>query len=107
MLKTKVYVGISAGSMIATKKLSYELSDKIFECPIGEYEHSDKALGFIDFQICPHFNSEAFPKNTEEYLEAFANFFPETIYTIDNDTAIKIDGERMDIVSNGQWKKFN
>jgi len=107
LLKDKVYVGISSGSMIMTKKLAYEVKERIFEEKIDRDVYKNDALGYIDFQICPHYKSKDFAMNTEENVSKLAKDINETIYAIDDNTAIKIDNDDIEIVSEGFWKKFN
>ena len=78
LLKNKIYIGISAGSMITTKRLSASLSKCIFDEDTKEYIGDGKALGFVDFQICPHLNSKFFPKDKLKYIKQFAKSFKET-----------------------------
>jgi len=106
LLKNKVYVGISAGSMVATNKLSGLLSKRIFGEEIDKYKIKD-ALGLVNFQICPHLNSESFPKNRLKHVEKLSHNLKETIYTIDDNTAIKVTNDKVEIVSEGTWHKFN
>lgn len=103
LLKTKVYVGSSAGAMVTSRKntflkLYYE----------GEYEHEDEnGLGLVDFQIRPHLNSPDFPGLSLENLEKIAKDFPETFYALDDNSAIKVEDAKIEIISEGVWKKFN
>ncbi|MEI7452359.1 MAG: Type 1 glutamine amidotransferase-like domain-containing protein [Candidatus Falkowbacteria bacterium] len=106
LLKNKVYVGISAGSMVASEKLSNEISLEIFGEDITKYKIK-KALGFINFQICPHLNSPHFAKNKVKNVDKIAQRLKETIYTIDNNTAIAVTGGKIEIISEGKWYKFN
>lgn len=59
LLKTKLYIGTSAGSMICSKSLDAS------EWYIGEPEKgigSIAGLGYIDFQIYPHFDESNLPE---------------------------------------------
>ncbi|MDO8452778.1 MAG: Type 1 glutamine amidotransferase-like domain-containing protein [bacterium] len=104
LLKTKVYVGISAGSICCGPSLK---SLKSWYYPDLEDEKGDIALKFVNFHFRPHLNSKWFPKVREEILEEFAKEFPEPFYALDDQSAIKVDGEKVTIVSEGVWKKFN
>jgi len=53
MLKNKIYVGISAGSMVTARKLpSKEFQALYYEEETGIKD--DSGLSFVDFQISPH-----------------------------------------------------
>lgn len=106
MLKTKIYVGVSAGSMVVCKNLDMSTSERLYSEEIGSYK-SDEGFGFVDALIRPHLNSPHFPNVNLENLEKMSKEFPETFYAIDDDTAIKVVDEKMEIVSEGVWKKFN
>jgi len=106
LLKTKVYVGISAGSMVTTPSLALSQSKKLYYEDL-KGKPSDKALGFVDFQIRPHLNSPDFPKVRVEYLEKLAKEIKDPIYALDDQSAIKVDGATITVISEGKWKKFN
>ncbi|HXM01403.1 MAG TPA: Type 1 glutamine amidotransferase-like domain-containing protein, partial [Chthoniobacterales bacterium] len=51
-----VYVGVSAGSMVATPNFGEGYYDR--DTPTGI---SDKALGLLEFSLLPHLDHERFP----------------------------------------------
>lgn len=106
LLKTKVYVGISAGSMVMAPSLALSQSAKLYYEDIGT-DKMDEGLGFVDFQVRPHLNSEWFPKVRDEYLKELAKGIKESIYAIDDDTAIQVDDKKITVVSDGKWIKYN
>jgi dipeptidase E len=106
MLKTKVYVGVSAGSMVTCKSLDMSTSERLYSEAIDEYK-KDEGMGFVDFLIRPHLNSPYFPNVNLKNLEEMSKEFPDTFYAIDDNTAIKVVDEKIEIVSEGEWKKFN
>jgi len=106
LLKTKVYVGISAGSMVTAKSISLTSSDILYYEETGKPKNT-KGLGLVDFEIRPHLNSTWFPRVRLEFLEKLAKETPNTFYAIDDDTAIKIVDSKISIVSEGKWRKFN
>ena len=105
LLKTRVYVGLSAGSSVTSPwwdgKYDHEFYDEADSPP--KY----KQLGFVGFQIMPHFNLPAFSKLTLENIKKLANEIQDTIYVLDNDSAVKVDGSSVEVVSDGVWHKFN
>lgn len=106
MLKTKIYIGVSAGSMVACKSLDMSTSKRLYYEEIEEYG-KDEGLGFVDILIRPHFNSPHFPNLNLKNLEKLSKEFPKTFYAIDDNTAIKVIDEKIEIISEGEWKKFN
>lgn len=106
LLKNRVYVGISAGSMVISSNLQTSTSSKSYSKKVFPLKN-EKGLSFVDFQVRPHFNSKHFPTITTRYLEKIAKNILESIYAIDDNSAIKIDGDKIEIISEGSWKKFN
>lgn len=115
MLKNKVYVGISAGSMLAgsTLRVASESPEKFGELKDDEYdelgpkgESSSKTLGLADFVVRPHLNSPEFPKIKEEFLQQVAQTLDVPMYAIDDASAIKVVDGSIQVVSEGVWKVF-
>ena len=106
LLKTRIYMGISAGSMVATKNLRMSTSQKSYAEKVFPLK-GDKGLGFVDFHIRPHLNSVHFPKLRAKFIKEIAKDIPEPVYAIDDDTAIVVDGKKVSVVSEGEWFKFD
>lgn len=106
LLKTRVYVGISAGSMVTARNLSMSEAGILYYEQTGTFKNM-KGLGFVDFEIRPHLNISYFPNVRIEYLAKLAAKNPTPFYAIDDNTAVKVDGDTVSVVSEGKWKKFN
>lgn len=106
LLKTKVYVGISAGSMAAGKTISLSDAKKLYYEDLHGYQ-DEKALGFVDFQIRPHLNSPHFPDVQEKTLRKLAKGVKEKVYAIDDNMAIKVDGGKVEVVGEGKYLILN
>ena len=107
MLKEKIYVGISAGSIVASHKLSVSDSERLY-CPEGYVPDKDEpGLGFVNFHIRPHLNSPYFPKLRKDILEELAKELSEPLYAIDNQTAIKVVDDKIEIISEGEYLELN
>ena len=106
LLKTKVYVGISAGSMATAKNISLS-SDRILYYEKTKEFDNMKGLGFVDFEIRPHLNSPSFPRVRLDYLEKLARKTPTTFYAIDDASAVQVVDTKVTVISEGVWKKFN
>lgn len=104
LLKTRIYAGISAGSCIAGPTI-YNSVQNLF----GEkYELEVKeGLGLVDFQVVPHLNSPYFDKITKPNLERAAKELTESVYALDDNSAIVVDGKKIEVASHGEWHKFN
>jgi dipeptidase E len=99
LLEKTVYVGLSAGSMIMTR---YGTTYGNHTLPA----ESDKSLGLVDFALHPHLDYPAFPENSLANLEKLAATLPMPSYAIDDQTAIKVTGGTVEVVSAGHWKLF-
>ena len=102
LLKDKVYVGISAGSMVTNPDLASKLSQEIYEEDQLETEELT-GLNLVDFYFLPHLNSEWFPKVRRENIEQAAQRIGKTIYVCDDRTALKIVDGQIRVVGDGEW----
>jgi dipeptidase E len=93
-----VWVGVSAGSMVMTPRIG----DAFVEWPSAP---DDRTLGFVDFSIFPHL--DVFPENTLVEAERWAAGIGVPAYALDDQTAIKVTGGMVEVVSEGQWKQFS
>ena len=107
MLKTRVYVGISAGSMIAGQAISLSQSKKLYYPELKSLYQNEHGLELVNFHIRPHLNSKLFPNIRKETLEKLAKEIKGTIYAIDDQTVIKVDGKKVEIVGEGKHLVFN
>lgn len=107
LLKTKVYVGISAGSMVTNPTLALSSKDKkiYYEEKFGK--KIENGLNFVDFYVRPHFNSSHFPQARKEYLEEIAKDFPSRIYALDDNSALKVVDGKVEIISEGEYLEIN
>ena len=97
LLSKIVYVGLSAGSMIMT---SYGTTYNNHTLPA----ETDKYLGIVGFAIHPHLDYPAFPDNSMENYEKLAATLPMHSYLIDDQTAIKVVDDKIQVISEGTWK---
>ncbi len=102
LLKRRTYVGISAGSIIAAKRLSatsvFLYSNKKTMAPRG--------LGYVDFNIRPHLNSPHSPKTKEKYLAKASKKVKGRLYALDDSSAIVYADGNTKVISEGKWKVY-
>jgi dipeptidase E len=112
LLQTKVYVGSSAGSMVLTKGTTYSSQflhyyGKSSDIPAEEWgpkgQSSDKTLELVDFYIRPHLGADGYDYLTEKLLTDVSKTYESSVYVLDNESAIKIDGGDLEVVSEGEW----
>jgi dipeptidase E len=99
-LDDTVWVGMSAGSMVTTPRIGEAFVG--WDPPGGD----DRALGLVDFSIFPHLDHEDLPSNTLAHAERWAAGLGCPSYAIDDETAIRVVGADVEVVSEGQWRRF-
>ncbi len=104
LLKDKVYVGVSAGSMVTSPDLSLKLSQAFYKGDILGTEEL-KGLNFVDFYFLPHLNSNSgwFKKRRRESIEKVGRGINRTIYALDDSSALKIIDTKIEVISEGEW----
>jgi dipeptidase E len=99
-LRETVYVGISAGSMVTAPIFGETYNDPDAPFVIA------KGLGLVDFALLPHLDHADHPESSMAKVERMAAEVPVPTYAIDDQTAIKVAGDAVDVVSEGHWKRF-
>ncbi|MFC6593619.1 Type 1 glutamine amidotransferase-like domain-containing protein [Kitasatospora paranensis] len=100
-LRDKVWVGLSAGSMVMTPRIGADFVE--WQPPTG----GDSTLGVVDFSIFPHLDHPDLPENTMADATRWAADLPNPAYAIDDDTAITVTDGTVEVVSEGHWKLFS
>lgn len=107
LLETRVWAGISAGSMVTNPTLALSSEDKKIYYEENFGYGDETALGYVDLYVRPHFNSPDFPRASKEHLASIATGIPAPIYALDDQSALRIDGEGIDVVSEGETLTLN
>jgi dipeptidase E len=97
-LRETVWVGFSAGSMVLTPRIGEDFVG--WKSPSG----SDETLGVVDFSIFPHVDHPDLPENTMAAARRWASGLSNPAYAIDDDTAIKVVDDTVEVISEGHWK---
>jgi len=106
-LEDRVYVGVSAGSMIFSRNLNEHSADIIGDTAdlhVLGATTLEPPLGLFDWYLKPHLYSPDFPERGDDWADRIAARADFPIYFIDDDTAIRVDGDETDIVSEGRWR---
>jgi dipeptidase E len=99
-LREVVYVGVSAGSMVMAPNIGEDFVR--WKPPSGD----DRTLGLVEFSMFPHLDHENMPDNSMADAEKWAAGMTHPAYAIDDETAIKVTGSAVEVVSEGHWKLF-
>jgi dipeptidase E len=97
----KVYMGISAGSMVAGLFLTNELYPQIFtEEDFGKV--TTPPMELYNFCFIPHLNSSFF-KFKKDRLESLKDIFTMNVYSTDDETALVVDKDKVEIIGAGDY----
>lgn len=105
MLKTKVYVGLSAGSTVTGPDLDLHLSKTIY----GGKAKKDSmlALGLVDFYCLSHLNSPEYALRNESNLKEAMREITRKTYVLDDQSALKVLDGKTEHVGGGRYLEFN
>jgi dipeptidase E len=115
LLETRVYAGISAGSMISTKSIRTasqailnpkKFYDKEYDELGPEERSAGKSAQLVDFVIRPHYNSKTFPQVSGDFLELIAKDVKVPLYALDDQSALKVIDGKVEVISEGVWKLY-
>jgi dipeptidase E len=97
-LPDTVWVRLSAGSMVLTPRIGADFVN--WTPPEG----GDSTLGVVDFSIFPHLGH--LPDNTMAAAQRWAAEIAAPAYAIDDQTAIKVTDDGVEVISEGHWRRF-
>lgn len=106
LLKTKVYVGISAGSMVLSKDLLLNITQKLYKEDLEKTNNVDGA-GLVDFYILPHYSNKPSKLRTKDTVLNATQDIKNKIYAIDDNSAIEFIDGNIKIISEGEFLEIN
>lgn len=106
-LENAVYLGIRAGSIVVTPFNDDADVDRRF-VPDGSDRGRDAehALGLVDIALFPHLDNADMPEASLDEIRRWSQGIPVPTYAIDDDTALRIVGHAVEVVSEGSWSLF-
>lgn len=106
-LSELVYEGCSAGSIVTTP-YNCDAAFNLPFVPSGSEMalEGDQALGLVDFALAVHLDNPdpMFEDNSMANVEKWASSLAIPTYAIDDETAIKVDGGTVEVISEGHWR---
>jgi len=102
LLKKKVYVGVSAGSMVLSKNLSAEISQEIYGEDFDKTEDIP-ALNLVDFYFLPHMNPPYLEISKVDDLKGKFGAANKKVYAMDDNSALKVVDGKVEVISEGEW----
>ncbi len=115
LLKTKVYVGSSAGGMFLTPsqalnstglKNAPKYESALDDPSVPQGQTNRKTLNLVPFHLRPHWGAPTFKHITEDTIQQAADAIKTPCYFIDDETAIKVVDGQVEVVSEGKWRLF-
>jgi dipeptidase E len=101
---------MSAGSMQFSSRLSRPTAVAFGEQRdleiLGDAE-VEPPFGWFDWYLKPHLNSPAFPERNLAWFESVAETVDFPIYALDDESAVRVRGDEVDVVSEGAWRLLN
>lgn len=82
-----------------TPRIGYEFVDR-------RPGDSDETLGIVPFSIFPHLDHPGWSTNTAEAARQWARNMSLPAYALDDQSAIVVDGDRVEVVSEGNWERL-
>jgi dipeptidase E len=106
-LESRIYVGVSAGSMIFSRNLTEHSADVIGDAAdlhVLGATTVKPPFGLFDWYLKPHLYSPDFRGRDDAWADRIVEQADFPIYFIDDDTAIRVIGGKVDVISEGRWR---
>ena len=106
-LQDRVYVGVSAGSMIFSRNLDERSADVMGDAAdlyVLGATTLEPPFVLFDWYLKPHLYSPDFPERGDAWVDRIVARAEFPVYFIDDQTAIRVNGDKVDIVSEGRWR---
>jgi len=117
-----VYVGVSAGSMVAAATFVETYPEPprgddeplksegiVFATPQGDLDRllvTGQGAGLVDFAVIPHLEHPHHLDASLANAQRWAARIPAPTYAIDDETAVKVVDGAVEVVSEGNWRLF-
>ena len=106
LLINRVYVGVSAGSMVTSPNLGLSISQTIYGDDLDRTKDMD-GLKYVDFYFLPHLNSEYFVNLRKKNIEEVINGMTTKVYALDDASGLKIIDGKIEVITEGEYLEFN
>jgi dipeptidase E len=111
LLDEKVYVGVSAGSMIFSRlhAAAVDAFDDHEEVELFQLDSVAPALPLFDWFLISHLGASYFPHQTDEWAAVRAARLGGPVWFIDDETALLVRDATVDpqVISSGHWLRFD
>lgn len=101
LLEKRLYIGESAGSILVTPTINVASIEPADDNSIGLEDMT--GLGLVDFEVSVHTPEEVQPVENEKYAKTISR----KLYAINNNMAVKVDNNKIELVGEGQHWEYN
>jgi dipeptidase E len=108
LLESRLYVGVSAGSMVMGECLPNDAEKVLYPYDqfADPYNQSNQYLSYVPIHILPHYQSD-YMERDEQKVQALTAYTNKPIYALDDSSAIIVENGRIKaIISDGKYKIF-
>jgi dipeptidase E len=102
ILEDKVYLGTSAGAMVAGRRAPTDINKALYYQG-GEYG-IEEYMGLVDFAVMPHAGSVEFPNNNPDNLNILCKGLDFDCYSLRDDQAIIVEDGKISFVGGEPFK---
>ncbi|WP_037906408.1 Type 1 glutamine amidotransferase-like domain-containing protein [Actinacidiphila yeochonensis] len=106
-LESRVYVGVSAGSMIFSRRLderSAEVMGDTADLHALGAATVEPPFGLFDWYLKPHLYSPHFPERDDAWADQVVARADFPVYFLDDDSAVRVADGEVEVVSEGRWR---
>jgi dipeptidase E len=106
-LESRVYVGVSAGSMVFSRNLTEHSAEVIGDAAdlhVLGATTLEPPLGLFDWYLKPHLYSPDFPGRGDAWADRIVARADFPMYFIDDESAVRVRDDKVDVVSEGRWR---
>lgn len=100
-LEDKVYVGVSAGTICVTPSIAVANIEPPDDNIVGITDLT--GLGWVEYEISPHTPESLTYESNELYAQTTQN----TVYALDDKSAIEVNGHEVSLISEGDIVIYN
>jgi dipeptidase E len=100
-LGDKLWLGVSGGSMAVGPGVGEAFHDWM------PADGADRGMGLFDFSIFPHLDHPEFAENSMAEAEKWGAQIGWPGYALDDQSAIRVVDGTVDVISEGNWRRFN
>jgi len=100
LLEDRVYMGISAGSMVVGQFLSQKIMRVVY--PEEVFEEITAPLAYVDCVFIPHLNSDSFVHVRKDVLESLKSETKFSMYSCDDNSALRVVDGKIEAVGEGE-----